>query len=77
VRTQIVESYRRRQELSDALNRLRRGLTEFRSQLRRRVHKRSAAGKKLSTTPVQNVTVPAATVDTSTGKADVHDATAR
>jgi hypothetical protein len=76
VRTQIVESYRRRQELSDALTRLRRGLTEFRSQLRRRLHKRSPAGK-LSTTPVQNVTVPAATVDTSTGKADVHDATAR
>lgn len=76
VRTQIVESYRRRQELADALNRLRRGVTEFRSQLRTRLRKGSSASKR-STTPVQNITVPDATVGTSTEKADVHDATAR
>jgi hypothetical protein len=76
VRTQIVESYQRRQELAEALNRLRRGLTEFRSQLRTRLRKGGSAGKP-ATTPVQNVVAPAAPVATSTQKADVHDATTR
>lgn len=79
VRTQIVESYRRRQELADALNRLRRGLTEFRSQLRTRLRKAGKGGSagKLSKTPVQNITVPATPVGASTENGDVHDATAR
>jgi hypothetical protein len=50
VRTQIVESYRRRQEISQALVELRRGVTEFRTQLRTRLPPTGKHGRRSTTT---------------------------
>jgi hypothetical protein len=77
VRTQIEESYRRRLELSGALIRLRRGLTEFRTQLRNKLG-RTASGPPAAATTARagHETAETKIADTTQKPGDITNAAA-